>query len=410
MSRAKKCFCFGGDADPEEARPPEGRGPRVPTAASVGAAGAMPLESLVDLVPPGPELLDLEPVDKDGKPVDWWTSQRQQPGASSSPSGRLLKQVPPESVLGKGAFGVVWRARDVKTGQLLAVKNVKLTKATSVTLRECQIADLIRKQPHPCIVKIQSVHHFKEEKMYTLVMEFCGQGTITSRVFKQRAWAARAVPPESKQYMAPKQSCMWLSQVFLSLEHLHIECQMLLRDLKPDNVVLDERDNAKITDFGFGKAGKYSGEWTFGHPAGTPGYIAPELLRREDHDFRADLFSFGVLTWLLFTGGVEAERAPQPPTGRMADQTDYRALFNDWQKLALQAQSQAFGAEPDQAANARDLVLRLVKRDPAERLNHDEIREHPLIAPMRLPPREGGVPAVEAWIHELQNEELEYVT
>lgn len=382
--------------------------PRVGNVRQPNSANA-PVDSLVDLVPPGPELQDIEPIDKEGKSVDWWTSQRQQPGASSTPGGRLLKQVPPEAELGRGAFGVVWRARDVKTGQLLAVKNVKLTKATSVTLRECEIADLIRRRPHPCIVKIQSIHHFKEEKIYTLVMEFCGQGTITSRVFKQRSRASHAVPPESKQYMAPKESCLWLSQVFLALEHLHLDCEALLRDLKPDNVVLDDRDNAKITDFGFGKAGKFSGEWTFGHPAGTPGYIAPELLRREDHDFRADLFSFGVLTWLLFTGGVATERAPQPPIGRMADMTDYRALFNDWQKLALQAQSQAFGAEPELAASARDLVLRLVKREPAERMNHVEIREHALIAPMELPPRSGGAAAVEAWIEKLIPNDLEAV-
>lgn len=241
------------------------------------------------------------------------------------------------------------------------------------------------------------MHHFKEENLYAVVMEFCSQGTLTMRIARQKARALHAVPPQSTQYSAPQGTLRWLGQVLLGLEHLHLDCEALLRDLKSDNVVLDGRGNAKITDFGFGKSAQFSSGWTFGHPSGTPGYIAPELIKGEAHDFHADLFSFGVLAWLLFAGGVESEIAPQPPTAHRQGQTDFRALEDDWQKLAQQVQSSSFGCPPEVATSARELVLGLIVRNPSERLNHEAIRAHPLFLPIRLPRREGGAAAVESW-------------
>lgn len=351
--------------------------------------------SSVCVVPDRPELESLEPVDKGGAAVHWPSSQIHKEKGSK---GFLAKRIPLASRIAKGAFGVVWRARNVDTGELLAVKCVKLSKITKSTPRECEIAELIRSKPHPCIVRIHSVHYFNDERLYALVMELCSQGTLTKRIARQRARAMHAVPPESKQYSAPQDTCYWLGQVFIGLEHLHLNCEALLRDLKSDNVVLDGCGNAKITDFGFGKSAQFSRGWTFGNPTGTPGYIAPEIVKCEAHSFRADLFSYGVLAWLLFTGGVRSEVCPQPPTGFRREQPDFRSLEDDWQKLATQAQLSTFGASAEVATHARDLVLRLVLRDPAERLNHEEIRGHPLFSSMGLPPRDSGAAGVEAWL------------
>ncbi|CAE8664340.1 unnamed protein product [Polarella glacialis] len=118
----------------------------------------------------------------------------------------------------------------------------------------------------------------------------------------------------------------WLAQIFLGLEHMHLEMDTLLRDLKPENVVLSASGCAKLTDFGFGRFGvESSGCWSFGMPSGSPGYVSPEVLHRESYDSRADLYSFGVLAWVMLTGGVTIGSEPVPPMGRPRYGGDFQA-------------------------------------------------------------------------------------
>lgn len=89
------------------------------------------------------------------------------------------------------------------------------------------------------------------------------------------------------RYQAPALAVAWIAQVFLGLEHMHRRMDTLLRDLKPDNVVLSASGVAKLTDFGFGRFGveASSGTWSFGVPAGSPGYVAPEVILQRNYDY-----------------------------------------------------------------------------------------------------------------------------
>ena len=136
------------------------------------------------------------------------------------------------------------------------------------------------------------------------------------------------------RYKAPGPAVAWIAQVFLGLEHMHLRMDTLLRDLKPDNVVISastrfrhfwilqnhilssysphrmilaqhvmfsrllmsfhvgfagDRGVAKLTDFGFGRFGVEgsSGTWSFGIPAGSPGYVAPEVILQRNYDHSA---------------------------------------------------------------------------------------------------------------------------
>jgi serine/threonine protein kinase len=180
----------------------------------------------------------------------------------------------------------------------------------------------------------------------------------------------------------------------------------LLRDLKPDNVVLDaDCQVAKLTDFGLGRFGAEvnAGEgWTFGCPPGSPGYIAPEVLRQEKYNASADLYSFGVLVWVLLTGGVTFDAKPRPPynptsvaASRMGD---YRANRDDWRSLQdAIARPEKAGARP-LPSDAGPLVEGLIQRQAHLRPKHADIRRSEYFKALRIPSPDAPREDVESWI------------
>jgi len=343
---------------------------------------------------------DLEPIDAAGQPVRWWQEmmQAQQrlpvPLSPTASARSVVTRTPEEAILGEGSYGLVWRAQDRTTKQWYAVKNIRTRRgSTSLAMNECDVADRIRLRPHPCLVRLHLVHNFTDAGIYALVMEFCPGGDMLSRIRK-----AREAVSEQGTYTPPSQALRWIAQVFLGLEHMHLRMDTLLRDLKPENVVLTEEGCAKLTDFGFGRFGvEATGCWSFGVPTGSPGYVAPEILRKEEYDYRVDLYSLGVLTWVLFTGGVTCRSEPQPPMGRMKNGGDYQALYQDCFLLARCIHSPERNFARPLRSDARDFVVRLIDRQPDTRMKHVQIREHRFLHPARLPDFGAPRSVVDAW-------------
>lgn len=350
---------------------------------------------------------DLEPSTEKGESVEFWLDlaeqierEDRQAGEDIVPRGQLFRLIPDAAIIGKGTYGIVWHAKQKQTGEMFAVKNVEVTQSQSLSMqeREREMVIEIRKCSHPCIVRIHSICEFSDlPELYSIIMEYCPGGSILDRVAGQRGLVTITDP-----YAPPALAQCWLGQVFLGLEHLHLNSgmlhgRMLFRDLKPDNVVLDASDCAKLTDFGLGRiGGDPKGGFSLGVPAGTPGYIAPEILRGERHDFKADLFSFGVLIWLLLTGGVAGKETPQPPHS-FDGVSSIQVLLDDWRAIQDHARNSTAlrrsGPFCDQG-----LILELLERHPAARPDHDGIRAHPFIQQLGLPAREERPQAVKAWL------------
>jgi len=346
---------------------------------------------------------NLQPITRDGDTIERWEDRISSGQFSWGPnaSGRILAKMPLESILGEGAWGTVWRAKHQQSHMWFAVKNVKEYADRNVCVtpcqREYQVADKVRVRPHPFLVAYHYVHNFMAARMYMLVMEFCPGGDLQDAIVRARLLATA----QRRTYTPPDKADVWVAQIFMGLEHLHRRMDVLLRDLKPANVVLDAQGTAKLTDFGFGRFGSSdAGAWSFKVPTGSPGYVAPEILLKKEHGPPCDLYSFGVLVWVLFSGGLGADRDAHAPTG-MRNNSDFLACLQDGALLRNEVHRPIRGRRLAEAE--KSFVLGLVLDRPEERMTHEQIRAHALLQrlPVPLPDYEAGLPKVTKWIRDV---------
>eukprot|EP00927_Polykrikos_kofoidii_P021174 TRINITY_DN20130_c0_g1_i1.p1 TRINITY_DN20130_c0_g1~~TRINITY_DN20130_c0_g1_i1.p1 ORF type:complete len:507 (-),score=78.09 TRINITY_DN20130_c0_g1_i1:159-1679(-) len=296
--------------------------------------------------------------------------------------------IPCAAVLGEGQYGIVYRARSRRTREVFAVKVITASGGdTMVTERERDIVELVHKVPHPCLVKLHSIHKSGNDRLEAIVMEYCSAGDLQFHIRSGRQVAALA----DGHYVAPLSSPAWIGQIFLGLEHVHKQMGILYRDLKPLNIVINADGHAKLTDFGLGRHGLTSvGTWSFGFPAGSPGFTAPEILDQEEYDFRADLYAFGVLIWILLTGGVTDRDEPMPPVNYIDDDIE---LF-----LKCLHDPASNNALPIPGLAAERLVIGLTQAVAALRPDHAEIRENPLLKALDMPDEGADIVDFQVWL------------
>lgn len=138
---------------------------------------------------------------------------------------------------------------------------------------------------HPYIVSMQ--YAFQTTCHLVLVLQFCPNGNLQQLIGRQTRL------PESI-------ARLYSAQLLLALCHLHA-LHIVYRDLKPDNVVLDEQEFAMLTDFGLSKQGVIGlhGTKTF---CGSPKYLAPEIILRRGHGHTVDIYGLGVLLFNMVVG------------------------------------------------------------------------------------------------------------
>jgi len=323
-------------------------------------------------------VLNLEPVAGNEETFPWWAAavnqKRRNHGIHAM--GSLFAQPPIEARLGGGSYGFVWRARHRESRQYFAVKNITVAwnepVARAVAQNEIEILEKLRMQPHPCVVGVFAVEYFEIQRagLYMLIMEFCSGGDL------QEALDSHVGIDQS--YKPPQEALRWIGQIFLATEHVHTKLNLLIRDLKPGNVVLRSGRGAKLTDFGYGRimaesltADLPGGHWSFQVPPGTRGYIAPELLSKRAFSYPVDIYSFGVLIWVLLSGGLRDHDRPAPPTIGFGH--DFASFTTDWGLLqkALEHPETAKSLLP---ANASETVAAMTREQPQDRPDFHALR------------------------------------
>ncbi|XP_067849275.1 hormonally up-regulated neu tumor-associated kinase homolog A [Heptranchias perlo] len=192
--------------------------------------------------------------------------------------------------LGEGSFAKVREGLHVLTGEKVAVKVIDKKKAkkdsyvTKNLRREGQIHQMIR---HPNITQLLDI--LETENSYYLVMELCTGGNLMHKMYDRKILEEA----EARRY---------IRQLTLAVEHLH-RAGVVHRDLKIENLLLDEKNNIKLIDFGLSNcAGILGYSDPFSTQCGSPAYAAPELLARKKYGPKVDIWSIGVNTYAMLTG------------------------------------------------------------------------------------------------------------
>lgn len=194
--------------------------------------------------------------------------------------------------LGRGGFSYVYRAVHDKTRKFVAIKVFEKKIQTSESLRAIKREIKIMKSlDHPFISSFFQTME-DDENIY-VVMENAERGTLLQFINVQGK-------------LPEKIARKLFYQIMLALDYLHNKMKIAHRDIKAENILLDKYFNVKIIDFGFsvkfGNEGDEKKKEKFTNNCGTPKYVAPEVVKREQVSERSDIWSAGIILYMMVFG------------------------------------------------------------------------------------------------------------
>lgn len=240
--------------------------------------------------------------------------------------------------LGEGAFSVVKEGQNRETHESFAIKIVtkaKLSKEDEVALKD--EIDVLKDMTHKHIIRLYDV--FEEPQHYFMVTEKMMGGELFDRIVQ-------------KSYYNEKEARDTCEIIFSAIHYCHLK-KVAHRDLKPENLLLtSENDDSdiKIADFGFAK--RVTAPKSLTTQCGTPGYVASEILEGKPYDTQADMWSIGVIVYILLGG--------YPPF----IESNQRTLFRKIRKGQYEFHEEYWGQVSE---DAKDLIRNLLAVNPDER-------------------------------------------
>lgn len=247
--------------------------------------------------------------------------------------------------LGRGKFGRVYLAREKHTKYMIALKllyksELVKSRLEKQVLREIEIQTHLK---HPNILSLLT--YFYDKNRIYLVLEFAARGELYKHLQQQPR--GHFNEPEAAKYVY---------QVADALRHCHLY-KVIHRDIKPENLLLDAKGNIKLADFGWSVHAPSSKRKTM---CGTLDYLPPEMVTGREYDEKVDFWCLGVLCYEFLVGRPPFESAQQDVTYRRIEAVDVKY--------------------PEHVRPlARDLINKLLRRNPFDRLPLDQVMIHPWI-------------------------------
>jgi protein-serine/threonine kinase len=238
-------------------------------------------------------------------------------------------------VIGKGSYGKVMLVKCEKAGgavfamKMLRKENVVKRNQVEHTRAERNVLETAQ---HPFIVNL--MYAFQTPKKLYFVLEFCPGGELFFHLSRNGRFSEG-------------RTRFYTSELLLAIGYMH-SLNIIYRDLKPENVLLDAVGHAKLTDFGLSKEG-VEDNFSAKSMCGTPEYLAPEILDKKGHGKAVDWYSLGALTYEMLTG--------LPPYYTR----DREKLFDRIRRAELSYPTYV-------TANAQDLLKKMLLRNPDQRL------------------------------------------
>ena len=250
------------------------------------------------------------------------------------------------SIIGEGSFGKVFLVKHNKTNEKYAIKRIsKLDKnnqeGKTYFRREIEIMYKIHQQN---IVRL--FNHFEDNEYCYFVMEYIENGNL----FTQPSW-------QRDKCFTANEVAKIIKEIICAVYYLHnMNPPIIHRDIKPENVLIDRYGVAKLTDFGWSNyVDSNEIRRTY---CGTPVYLAPEMVKEIGHDEHLDIWCIGVLLFELLTGTV-------PFKGK-----DMDSLNNNIVSLKIVWPK-------DISTTAKNLISKILKREPGERISLRDMLKHP---------------------------------
>jgi protein-serine/threonine kinase len=189
--------------------------------------------------------------------------------------------------LGKGSFGEVFLVSKQETTELFAMKVLQKEKIMNQNLIKYAITErnVLSYLSHPFIVSLK--YAFQTQEKLFLILDFCAGGDLGQHLTNEKRFT---------EYRAR----LYLCEIVLALEELH-KRNIIFRDLKPDNIVIDHDGHARLTDFGLSKE-HVCDNYQARSFCGSLAYLAPEIIRRNGHGKAVDWYLLGVVFYEMVVG------------------------------------------------------------------------------------------------------------
>ncbi|KAM4599080.1 calcium/calmodulin-dependent protein kinase type II subunit gamma isoform 7-T7 [Fundulus diaphanus] len=253
--------------------------------------------------------------------------------------------------LGKGAFSVVRRCVKKSTGQEYAAKIINTKKLSGrdhqKLEREARICRMLK---HPNIVRLHE--SISEEGFHYLVFDLVTGGELFEDIV-------------AREYYSEADASHCINQILESISHIH-QHDIVHRDLKPENLLLASKMKGaavKLADFGLAIEVQGDQQAWFGF-AGTPGYLSPEVLRKDPYGKPVDIWACGVILYILLVG--------YPPFW----DEDQHKLYQQIKAGAYDFPSPEWDTVTPEAKN---LINQMLTINPAKRITADQALKHPWV-------------------------------
>ncbi|KAJ3438554.1 non-specific serine/threonine protein kinase [Anaeramoeba flamelloides] len=252
------------------------------------------------------------------------------------------------SVIGRGTYGKVMLVKKKDTKKIYAMKSLQkgMLADHQQILHTMSERDVLMRVRHPFLVGLH--YSFQTTEKLYMALDYAPGGELFTRISEE----GKLPQDRAKLYIA---------EIMLALDHLH-KMDVVYRDLKPENVLLDQEGHIKITDFGLVKTDlnkKFGGKTsTF---CGTPEYLAPEIILDTPYDEIVDWWSLGILLYEMLTGS--------PPFYSEDIEEVFEMIVREKLKIPFYIEDEA-----------RDLIEKLLDRNPLTRLGvkgFEQIQKHP---------------------------------
>ncbi|XP_026996966.1 testis-specific serine/threonine-protein kinase 6 [Tachysurus fulvidraco] len=256
----------------------------------------------------------------------------------------------PDRTLGEGSYGKVKSAYSKELKKKVAIKIIDLKKAPSEVLQKFlpRELEIISSLIHPHIVRTFKNFYIDSKKLL-IVMELVEQGDLLDLI-------------KTRGKLTEELSKKLFRQLSLAVKFIHDQ-NIVHRDLKCENLLLDKKFNLKVTDFGFSKRLDYvDGEMMLSDSfCGSTAYASPELLQNLPYNPKVnDVWSMGVVLFIMLTGAMPF------------DDSNPMKMLETQKKHAIK-----FPKHAQKYKSAYDLIIRMLDPDPLKRIDVNCILQHP---------------------------------